>query len=112
MLPPVPGLPGFGTDISRPTSVPGFGLPGRALFLIFCPVEVTPTAKLGSLAPMIADPTLGRPAGLAVVGAAVVLGATVVVVVVVVSLSFFQNFHPASTSTESHSRLICLLLRN
>lgn len=90
--------------MSKPTSVPGFGLLGRALFLIFCPVEATPIAKPGSPAPITAGPTLlGPPRGLAVVGVAVVLGAIVVVVVVVsasLSLSFFfQNFHPASTST-------------
>lgn len=108
-MPPVPGLAGLGPPMSRPTSVPGFGLSGLALVLMFCPFELTPIARPGSPAPSTTEPTLfgpldGFPAGLPVadllvVGAAVVLeGASVVVVVASLFLSFFQNFHPASTS--------------
>lgn len=109
MLPPTPGFPGFGAGKSRPTSVPGLGLFGRAFSFIFPPVEVTPIANPGSPAPRIADPTfVGLPVGLFVTGVtpgsafgfvctgSATAGATVVVVVVV--SFFFQNFQPASAS--------------
>lgn len=109
MLPPTPGFPGFGAGKSRPTSVPGLGLLGRAFSFIFPPVEVTPIANPGSPAPRTADPTfVGLPVGLFVTGVApgsvfgfvctgsATAGATVVVVVV--ASFFFQNFHPASAS--------------